>query len=208
MTSDRRRRVVTGEEARLWQEVMRGTRKLLRQSPTEEVPDVPAAEPSPKPAAPPSSRPHSPRQAAKKAAVSLAPPDPVFPVPPSFSFQPATAPPLALDHRRAPGLDKSTAGRFAKGMMEIDATIDLHGLTQPVAHAALARFINGSTDIGRRCLLVITGKGNREGAGILRAEVPRWLNEPALRGQILAFTHAQPKHGGGGALYVLLKRRR
>jgi DNA-nicking Smr family endonuclease len=113
-----------------------------------------------------------------------------------------------LDHRRSPGLDKSTAGRFAKGMMDIEATIDLHGLTQPVAHAALSRFITGSADIGRRCLLVITGKGNREGSGILRAEVPRWLNEPGLRGQILAFTYAQPKHGGGGALYVLLKRRR
>ncbi|HXP97440.1 MAG TPA: Smr/MutS family protein, partial [Telmatospirillum sp.] len=108
----------------------------------------------------------------------------------------------------APGLDKSTAGRFAKGQMEIDATIDLHGLTQPVAHAALARFVTGSGNLGRRCLLVITGKGNREGTGVLRAEVPRWLNEPGLRDAILAFTYAQPKHGGQGALYVLLKRRR
>ncbi|PKU23510.1 Smr/MutS family protein, partial [Telmatospirillum siberiense] len=138
---------------------------------------------------------------------SLAVADQAVPVAPGFSFRPAPASP-ALDHRRAPGLDKSTAGRFAKGMMEIDATIDLHGLTQPVAHAALSRFVSGSADLGRRCLLVITGKGNREGSGVLRAEVPRWLSEPSLRAQILAFTPAQPKHGGGGALYVLLKRRR
>ena len=92
--------------------------------------------------------------------------------------------------------------------MAIDASLDLHGLTQEVAHAALIRFVNGSAQLGRRCLLVVTGKGNREGAGILRTQVPRWLNEPALRSLILAFAYAQPKHGGEGALYVLLKRQR
>ena len=46
------------------------------------------------------------------------------------------------------------------------------------------------------------------GSGVLREAVPRWLNEPPLRPRIIAFTQAQPKDGGHGALYVLLKRPR
>ena len=86
-------------------------------------------------------------------------------------------------------------------------------MTQDDAHAALARFVAASRAMGRRCVLVITGKGRppkntigAEGGGVLKQAVPRWLNEPSLRAQILAFATAQPKDGGGGALYVLLKR--
>jgi len=58
-------------------------------------------------------------------------------------------------------------------------------------------------------VLVITGKGGRtSGDGVLRAAVPRWLNEAPNRTRLLAFTPAQPKHGGAGALYLLLRRRR
>lgn len=189
--------MVTGEEAKLWRDAMRDAKVFSHQAPVAEGSAAPAV-----------SRP--PRQT-ETAAVPAPSAQERAPHRPPATPVPAPSPrpnvPL-LDHRRSPGLDKSTAGRFAKGMMDIDATIDLHGLTQPVAHAALARFIVDSADLGRRCLLVITGKGNREGSGILRAEVPRWLNEPGMRGLILAFTHAQPKHGGAGALYVLLKRRR
>jgi DNA-nicking Smr family endonuclease len=179
--------VVTSEEAKLWRDSMRGT-KILSQKLTVEEP-----------------------LAAPAKANQIRPPETIataVPASPHPRPVPAVSPVPMLDHRRAPGVDKSTAGRFAKGMMEIDATIDLHGLTQPVAHAALSRFIVGSAEMGRRCLLVITGKGNREGSGILRSEVPRWLSEPDLRGRILTYSHAQPKHGGQGALYVLLKRRR
>jgi DNA-nicking Smr family endonuclease len=204
VTNDRRRRLVSSEEVKLWREVMRGTKKLARRTTTEDGETDP-----PPPPSSPSSRP-SPRPAVTRQPERDAEPPPSSErdrTPRiSLSLRPAVAP--QLDHRRAPGLDKSTAGRFAKGQMQIDATIDLHGLTQPVAHAALARFVIGGGDLGRRCLLVITGKGNREGTGVLRAEVPRWLNEPGLRERILAFTYAQPKDGGQGALYVLLKRRR
>jgi DNA-nicking Smr family endonuclease len=63
--------------------------------------------------------------------------------------------------------------------------------------------------VGRRCVLVITGKGIwRSEAGILREMVPRWLNEAPNRARVLAIAHAQPRHGGQGALYVLLKRKR
>jgi DNA-nicking Smr family endonuclease len=194
--------VVSSEEAKLWRDAMRDAKEFVRRAPMESA-ETPSA-----PAPPASSAPPVRSRPAEGATKSPPPPAP----PPAVRIHISPAPrnpttPL-LDHRRAPGLDKSTAGRFAKGSMEIDATIDLHGLTQPVAHAALARFVVGSADMGRRCVLVITGKGNRDGTGVLRAEVPRWLNEPGLRGQILAFTYAQPKHGGEGALYVLLKRRR
>lgn len=210
MGNDRRRREVTTEEAKLWRDAMRGTHRLVQPTAagigleSAGDPAPPASSPSPI-ASKPAGRPKD----GRKTVVRPFPEDKDSPpASPGYSVHPAPPCPQALDHRRAPGLDKGTAGRLAKGMMAIDAVIDLHGLTQPVAHAALSRFIAGSADLGRRCVLVITGKGSREGAGILRAEVPRWLTEPALKGLILAFTPAQPKHGGGGALYVLLKRRR
>jgi DNA-nicking Smr family endonuclease len=134
-----------------------------------------------------------------------APPPPGRPPPPSL---PPPGPP-PLDHGRAPGLDKRTAERLKRGQLAIEARIDLHGLTQADAHRALTAFIDGAHKAGRRCVLVITGKGlGAEKIGVLRGAVPRWLNQPSLRPKLLAFCHAQPKHGGDGALYVLLKRRR
>jgi len=91
--------------------------------------------------------------------------------------------------------------------MEIDGRLDLHGMTQEAAHAALNGFVLRAYDSGRRCLLVITGKG-RLGSGVLRAEVPRWLNQTPLRERVLGFSYAKARHGGEGALYVLVKRRR
>ena len=122
----------------------------------------------------------------------------------------------------APGtvadLDRATAERLRRGALTIDARLDLHGLTQAEAHAALERFLTGSAARGRRCVLVITGKGLADGAsrdampggarGVLRQAVPRWLNQAPNRARILAVMPAQPKHGGAGALYVLLKRKR
>jgi len=112
-----------------------------------------------------------------------------------------------LEHGKSPGVDKRTAQRFKRGRMDIDGTIDLHGMTQEAAHIALNRFVETGAATGKRCLLVVTGKGTR-GEGVLRRAVPRWLNDERLRGLILSYSHAQPQHGGSGALYVLLKRRR
>ncbi len=89
--------------------------------------------------------------------------------------------------------------------MAIEARLDLHGKTQDEAHRELSSFIARAQAQGKRLALVITGKG-REGKGVLRESVPRWLNEPALRGRVLALTNAQPRDGGAGALYVLLRR--
>ena len=88
-----------------------------------------------------------------------------------------------------------------------EATIDLHGLTRTEAHRALNAFLEGAQEAGRRSVLVITGKGSR-GEGVLRDSVPHWLNAEPNRRMIRAFSHAAPKDGGQGALYVLLKRRK
>lgn len=114
-------------------------------------------------------------------------------------------PTLAKGH--SPGVDHRTAQRFKRGRMEIDGRIDLHGMGQEVAHAALIRFISSSASAGLRCVLVITGQGDR-GQGVLKRMVPRWLNDETLRPMVLSFSQAQVEHGGYGALYVLLRRNR
>src|SRR5215469_524761 len=111
-------------------------------------------------------------------------------------------------NRAAPGtVDRRTLTRIKRGELAIDAHLDLHGLTQEAAHRSLARFIAASATDGARVALVITGKG-RSGEGVLRAAVPRWLAEPAMRARILAVTPALPQLGGSGALCVLLRRAR
>jgi DNA-nicking Smr family endonuclease len=119
----------------------------------------------------------------------------------------------ALSHGDSPGLDKRSALRMKRGQMQIEARLDLHGHRQDEAHRALNGFITGAASAGKRCVLVITGKGLKVGneerqIGILREMVPRWLNEEPNRSRILSFNHATLSDGGTGALYVLLKRKR
>jgi DNA-nicking Smr family endonuclease len=120
---------------------------------------------------------------------------------------PRPMPAPSLD--RFAGIDRANAERLKRGRHRIEARLDLHGMTQAEAHSALAVFIQASRDAGRRCVLVITGRGlGPNGPGILRSAIPRWLEEAELRRQILAIAPAQPCHGGAGALYVLLRRHR
>src|SRR6185437_13610334 len=145
------------------------------------------------------------RLATADVATTGRPPAPEPPAP-----APAAAP---LDAKPAPrtpsptgaGLDRRNAQRLKRGQMEIAARLDLHGLTQSEAHGALQRFVARSYGEGRRAVLIITGKGRE---GVLRRAVPRWLDEPGMRPMILAREEAQPRHGGAGALYVLLRRKR
>jgi DNA-nicking Smr family endonuclease len=111
-------------------------------------------------------------------------------------------------HDSVPGLDRRTALRLRRGQLPVEARLDLHGMTQEEAHRALAGFVAQSHAAGRRVLLVVTGKGSRAGTGILRAAVPRWLGDPALRARVLATAPAVPRDGGDGALYLLLRRAR
>jgi DNA-nicking Smr family endonuclease len=107
------------------------------------------------------------------------------------------------------GLDRANAERLKRGLHPIEASLDLHGKTQAEAHHTLAAFVHSSSDAGRRCVLVITGRGlGPGGPGVLKSAVPRWLEEVGLRRKILAIAPAQPRHGGAGALYLLLRRRR
>jgi DNA-nicking Smr family endonuclease len=106
------------------------------------------------------------------------------------------------------GIDRANAERLKRGLHRIDARLDLHGMTQAEAHGALSAFIASSRVAGRRCVLVITGRGfGQSGPGVLKSSVPRWLEEPELRRHILAIAPAQPQHGGPGATYLLLRRR-
>ena len=117
---------------------------------------------------------------------------------------------------KAPGLDRSSAIKLAKGKFTIQGRLDLHGMTQRQAHAALIDFIQASFNDGKRNLLVITGKGRPrgrdevgvygEGKGILKSIVPKWLDESPLQSLVLAVTTSQREHGGAGALYVLLRK--
>jgi DNA-nicking Smr family endonuclease len=114
-------------------------------------------------------------------------------------------PPLALD--RFAGIDRANAERLKRGKHNIDARLDLHGMTQGEAHRVLTSFIRVARADGKRCVLVITGRG-RMGGGVLREAVPRWLDEPEFRPHLLAIATAQPQDGGAGALYVMLRRTR
>ena len=130
------------------------------------------------------------------------------PAKPGHHHPPAPPPELATGH--APGLDKRTLTRLKRGLILPEATIDLHCLTQAEAHRDLGRFLLVAQATGRRCVLVVTGKGYGSGGtiGVLKTMVPRWLNEAPNRERVLAFCHPPAWHGGEGALYVLLRRRR
>ena len=127
------------------------------------------------------------------------------PAPPLSPPPASTAPTVALD--RAAGYDRANAERLKRGKHPVEARLDLHGMTQDEAHRSLALFIRGARAAGKRCVLVITGRG-RAGGGVLRAAVPRWLDEPEFRPHLLAVATAQPRDGGNGALYVMLRRTR
>jgi DNA-nicking Smr family endonuclease len=101
--------------------------------------------------------------------------------------------------------DKGEEQKLRKGPAEIDGRIDLHGMTQAEAYDALHRFIRNAVKTGRRTLLVITGKG-RVGGGVLRRQLPLWLEDGELRGTVLAFTPAKQKDGGEGAFYIKLRK--
>ncbi|MCI5050018.1 MAG: Smr/MutS family protein [Rickettsiales bacterium] len=105
------------------------------------------------------------------------------------------------------GVDRRTASKFKKGKLEIDRTIDLHGLNQLDAIDEVRTAVLEAYEAQQRVLLVITGKGN-QGEGVLRQQLPLWLNASSIRPLVLAFDYAIQQHGGNGAFYVLLKRKR
>jgi DNA-nicking Smr family endonuclease len=132
---------------------------------------------------------------------------------PAASRKPAAPPPPAPFDQRA-------AKRLARGRHGIDARLDLHGMHQQDAYAALRRFLVHCQAEGRRHVLIITGKGGSEDSGgerefwsteqrgVLRRLVPQWLCEPSFRVHVVSFTESALKHGGSGALYVTIRKGR
>lgn len=116
---------------------------------------------------------------------------------------------LKVQNGNVPGLDKGLSRKLRQGRLDVEARLDLHGHRQDDAHKELEEFLERAYNAGKRCVLVITGKGTlSQGGGILRKMVPHWLNELPNRGRILSFAHAKPRDGGTGALYILLKGKR
>jgi len=200
----RQPRRLTDDERALWQQVARQVTPLrtveIEVEPVE--PDRPTSPPPP-PSTPRKRRPDL---------------TPLPAVAPSPIVRPTTPMIAERTHGDTAGIDRRTATRFLRGNMQIDGRLDLHGMTRERAHSALVGFLRRAHERGDRCVLVITGKGNRrpntnpyesrEGPGILRQDVPHWLNQAPLRSMVLSFAHATPRDGGEGALYVLLKRQR
>jgi len=129
---------------------------------------------------------------------------------PSLSPTPPTKaklPPLSLGG--VAGVDRRTAERLRRGRLPVEARLDLHGSTQDEAHRRLVAFIARAAAAGLRCVLIVTGKGAvSQGGGVLRRRLPDWLAQADCRPHILSLTRAQPKDGGDGAFYVLLRRQR
>lgn len=190
-----RRRQLHPQERALWAEVTRHV-KPLRASDPDAVEPSPSAPSSPADSAPPEPEPSPP------AARPARPPAPL----------PVPQPPLAA-------LEPRTRRKLTRGA-EVDARLDLHGLTQQAAHRRLRGFLLEAQAAGHTLVLVITGKGDfarlgdlrpqgfHEGRGVLKRAVPLWLAEPDLRAVVVGFEDAGRRHGGEGALYVRIRRRR
>jgi len=177
----RRKRVLSEEEHALWESVAKQV-KPLRKRPRIIKPPATLPEPESAP------RPVSPKPMAPPRIIPASRPEP---------------PPLAPIGRRE-------RSQLSRGRKEIDARIDLHGMTQIRAHRVLLTFLQRAHGDGLTFVLVITGKGKVGGAeserGVLRRQVPQWLSLPEFRTLVVGFEEAHIGHGGEGALYVRVRR--
>jgi DNA-nicking Smr family endonuclease len=139
------------------------------------------------------------------------PPGPETPPAPVAAMPAPPVPAIADTRVAAPaargnaGLDRRTLARLKRGDITPAARLDLHGMTQAEAHAALDDFIDRAVRRGARLVLAITGKGSG-GDGVLRRMLPRWIQSGPHAGRILRVEHAHARHGGEGAWYVYLRR--
>jgi DNA-nicking Smr family endonuclease len=181
----RRRRALSEEEHALWESIAKQTRPL-RKKPRAAKPEIlPALE------APPAAKPPVSQQPLPPVKVQKAP-------------KPEGPPPLAPLGRRE-------RSQLSRGRKEIEARLDLHGMTQTRAHHALSSFLQRAHGEGLTFVLVITGKGRigvESERGVLRRQVPQWLNLPEFRALVVGFEEAHVGHGGEGALYVRIRRMR
>jgi len=140
-------------------------------------------------------------------------------VPPATKSKPATK--AVQPAKPTGGVDGHTGEKLRRGELRVDAKLDLHGLTEAVAHRTLQSFMLSAQRRGDKLLLVVTGKGAPAAdsdapfdlelagrrRGVLKAMVPRWLGEPPLARLIADTRQAHRRHGGDGALYVYLRKK-
>jgi len=185
IVAPRRKRALSEEERALWETIAKQVKPLRRK------PRAPKASSTPVEELP---------AGAKAAGSSKAPLAPTAKI-----LKPDKSPPLAPLGRRE-------RSQLSRGRREIDARLDLHGMTQTRAHRALLSFLQRASRDGLTFVLVITGKGRTVGAeserGVLRRQVPEWLNLPEFRTLVVGFDEAHIGHGGEGALYVRVRRAR
>lgn len=222
-----RKRNLTDEEDRLWRQVMRGTQpsgNLIKKAANRT--DIPGQARSGQ------VKPGQSRSGSRP--VHPGPTHIGHPPPPGKtpSGKIAKTTPPVIHHPGQPhsnpqktedlsNLERKEKHRVLRGKVEIDAKIDLHGMRQNEAHNALIDRVSRARLDGKRVLLVVTGKGSStggssdgsepfwaRGGGVLKAQVPQWLNQQPLRSMIFSVQQAHQRHGGGGALYVFLKRLR
>jgi DNA-nicking Smr family endonuclease len=182
----RRKRGLSEEERALWESVAKQVKPLRKRH-----------------------RAVKPPTAAPDAQISVAPKPVASPkpmAPPKILTPPKQEPPpLAPIGRRE-------RSHLSRGRKEIDARLDLHGMTQMRAHRMLFTFLQRAHSDGLTFVLVITGKGKVGGAeserGVLRRQVPLWLSLPEFRSLVVGFEEAHIGHGGEGALYVRVRRSR
>jgi DNA-nicking Smr family endonuclease len=155
---------------------------------------------------------HLPTRAEKKSSpAKTTPPLKTKSTPPAHSPSepraPSTAPPVGRKPTPQDDLQLRTRRRLSRGTIALDGKIDLHGRTLAEAEAALAGFVKRAQSQHQIWLLVVTGKGAR-GEGKLRRALPEWLDRGALAGRVVEYGPAAPNHGGGGAFYLRLRRRK
>ncbi|EJN14089.1 hypothetical protein PMI42_02353 [Bradyrhizobium sp. YR681] len=179
-----RRRALSEEERALWDTVAKQVKPLRKHRAAKAHAPLRTEPPPAAPVARPAS---SPRPMA------------AAPVPRAVK---SAIPPLAP-------LGKRERTKLSRGRSEIDARLDLHGMTQSRAHRALTGFLHRAHHDGLTFVLVITGKGRSGGeSGVLRRQVPEWLSLPEFRAFVVGFEEAAIGHGGEGALYVRIRRAR
>ena len=140
----------------------------------------------------------------KRTVAQAAPDQPVVEKPRKKAVTTAVASPPAPARKAPPplsGLGRREKAKVARGKVEIDARLDLHGHTQAEAHRELSAVLHTSAARDKRMVLVITGK-----SGVLRQQVPQWLSLPEFRAFVIGFETAHVGHGGEGALYVRVRR--
>ena len=180
----RRKRSLSEEERALWESVAKQVKPLRKRHRASKPPAAP---------------PEAEANVASRPAGSPKPPASPRIAPPSRPEPPPLAP-----------IGRRERSQLSRGRKEIDARLDLHGMTQIRAHRVLLSFLQRAHSEGLTFVLVITGKGKVGGAeaerGVLRRQVPQWLSLPEFRSLVVGFEEAHIGHGGEGALYVRVRR--